>query len=119
MRRWRLDSENARSHSEMNRKWRRENHDRILARNRDRRALLKGAGGRATPEQIEARMAFYGHRCVYCGGPFEHIDHVKPISRGGTNWPANLRPSCKPCNLSKHARTPDEWRAWQLEQRAA
>jgi len=40
-----------------------------------------------------------------CGAPWEHIDHVKPISKGGSNWPANLRPACEPCNLRKS----DQW----------
>jgi hypothetical protein len=50
------------------------------------------------------------HRCVYCGsgGPF-HCDHIVPKSRGGLDVESNLATACIPCNLSKGARTPDEW----------
>ena len=52
------------------------------------------------------------YRCVYCGstdGPF-HIDHVNPWSRGGTDDVINLATACPPCNLSKGAKRPEEWR---------
>lgn len=49
------------------------------------------------------------HTCVYCGGdgPFE-IDHIVPWSRGGTSDPENLALSCRACNRTKAARTPEE-----------
>lgn len=54
-----------------------------------------------------------GWRCRYCGCDltpgFAHIDHVVPLSRGGTNDDSNLCSACPPCNLSKHAKTPEEW----------
>jgi 5-methylcytosine-specific restriction endonuclease McrA len=28
---------------------------------------------------------------------------VIPLSVGGTNWPANLRPACRSCNSAKGA----------------
>jgi 5-methylcytosine-specific restriction endonuclease McrA len=34
------------------------------------------------------------------------MDHVKPIDQGGSNWPANQRPACWPCNRKKGARWP-------------
>jgi len=43
--------------------------------------------------------------CAYCGGkPPEvvlHIDHITPVSKGGTNDLANLITSCRDCNLGK------------------
>lgn len=71
-----------------------------------RRARLSGAPGRATPAQIAARIEVYGDRCYICRAPWQHLDHVIPLSRGGSNWPANLRPACARCNLTKHARRP-------------
>ncbi|NAE18264.1 hypothetical protein GUJ16_13385 [Enterococcus hirae] len=41
-----------------------------------------------------------------CGHPASEIDHVKPLSRGGSAWPANLRPACRTCNSKKRARWP-------------
>lgn len=110
MRRWReVHPDEARLRSRV---WGRANKAIKLALNKARRARLAGAAGHATAEQIAARVAFYGGRCAYCvDGLFEHVDHVIPLSRGGTGWPANLRPACKPCNLSKHAKSLAEWRA--------
>lgn len=53
-----------------------------------------------------------GFTCAYCGvEPSKiHLDHIVPISRGGANNSENLTVSCSACNLSKGARTPEEWR---------
>ncbi len=40
-----------------------------------------------------------------CGGPFEEVDHVKPIAKGGWHALANLRPACFRCNNQKS----DKW----------
>ncbi len=67
--------------------------------------------GFASLEAIAARIAYYGGACAYCGGAVESMDHVIPVSRGGTDWPANLRPCCRRCNNSKHGLTLKEWRS--------
>lgn len=72
-----------------------------------RRALKNGASGTCTAGQLQARIDFYGGRCWMCGAPYEAIDHVIPLSKGGTNWPANLRPACTSCNSKKKDR---DWR---------
>jgi 5-methylcytosine-specific restriction endonuclease McrA len=75
-----------------------------------RKARLLNAKGDATPEAIAARFAYYGNCCAYCGWPEDlSIEHVIPLSRGGTNWPANRRPACGLCNRSKGARLLSEW----------
>lgn len=53
--------------------------------------------------------------CAYCGDYATAVDHVIPVSRGGTNDRANLTPACRPCNEEKLDFTPDEWRAWREE----
>jgi 5-methylcytosine-specific restriction endonuclease McrA len=42
-----------------------------------------------------------GHRCQYCGGSAENIDHVIPRSRGGLHAWENVVASCRPCNARK------------------
>lgn len=49
-----------------------------------------------------------GHRCQYCGDPADSIDHVVPRSRGGEHVWDNVAAACRPCNLRKRDRTPDE-----------
>jgi len=57
-----------------------------------------------------AVLARDGHLCQFpagdgiCGRPAEHVDHVTPVSRGGTDYPGNLRAACAQHNLSKGAR---------------
>ena len=50
-------------------------------------------------------------RCYYCGtdGPM-HMEHMIPLSRGGTHTADNVVPACPTCNLSKHTLTADEFR---------
>lgn len=62
-----------------------------------------------TKAQLEQRMSVFGFQCAYCGGSFDHIDHVKPISKGGYHCLSNLRPACKKCNQEKHNKSLSEW----------
>ncbi len=39
------------------------------------------------------------HRCQYCGGRADSIDHVLPRSRGGQHTWENVAAACRPCNL--------------------
>lgn len=72
-----------------------------------RRAVLLGnAEGHATKTQRQARIDFYGGLCWICRAPYQAVDHVKPIAKGGSKWPANLRPICTPCNSRKGAKWP-------------
>lgn len=45
-----------------------------------------------------------GHRCQYCGGRAESIDHVHPRSRGGEHTWENVVAACRRCNTSKRDR---------------
>jgi predicted DNA-binding protein len=50
-----------------------------------------------------------GGKCAYCKGQLLydepwHIDHIKPVSKGGTNDPTNLVLACVRCNLEKSDR---------------
>ena len=48
------------------------------------------------------------YRCQYCGSAADSIDHVLPRSRGGEHSWENVAAACRPCNLAKRDRTPDE-----------
>jgi 5-methylcytosine-specific restriction endonuclease McrA len=52
-----------------------------------------------------------GGQCMKCGKRLSfknfHVDHIKPISRGGDEWAlTNLELSCPRCNLIKGAKLP-------------
>lgn len=118
-RRWRANNaEHVRARSK---KWR--------ERSADRRAEVLRAWHAANPEKVKAgrwrrksrlceapsvdfsgaelagRIAYFGGRCWMCKAPYAHLDHVKPLSRGGSHMLANIRPACATCNLSKK----DKW----------
>ncbi len=52
------------------------------------------------------------HRCLYCGDRFTRgeltRDHVRPLSRGGTDRWENVVAACRRCNWLKDSRTPEE-----------
>jgi 5-methylcytosine-specific restriction endonuclease McrA len=60
------------------------------------------------------RNIFYRdrNRCQYCGKTFQqqelNLDHIVPISRGGTSCWENVVCACIPCNTRKGDRTPSE-----------
>jgi hypothetical protein len=52
-----------------------------------------------------------GNVCAYCGAPgATHIDHVVPVSAGGSYEDSNLVVACRACNLSKGTKSLEEWR---------
>lgn len=85
--------------------WRSDNPNKLREYSLQRRALENNAHGHASTFQIQARVEYFGGICSYCGDPYKHLDHAIPLARGGTNWPANLRPACAQCNLSKGTKT--------------
>lgn len=42
-----------------------------------------------------------GHRCQYCGGQAESIDHIVPKSKGGPHAWDNVVAACRRCNARK------------------
>lgn len=93
----------------MGRRWRLANPEKVKLYHLKYHWSKCTAPGFATEEQIAARVEFFGGVCSYCGGPYEHLDHAIAVSRGGTNWPANLRPACESCNHSKKALSAKEF----------
>ncbi len=51
--------------------------------------------------------------CHYCGGRFNPadltMDHIIPLSRGGSSERMNIVPACKECNNKKKYLHPAEW----------
>lgn len=75
-----------------------------------RRARKANAAGFFTKEQLQARFRYFGYKCIYCDSTDRiSVEHLIPLSRGGTNWASNIAPSCLKCNCSKNKRTHKEF----------
>lgn len=78
--------------------------------------LGSGEGTLSANEQdrLKRALLFYrdGGRCGYCGREMRFnemtIDHIYPLSRGGTNTPENLAACCASCNNRKGNALPEE-----------
>lgn len=86
--------------------------DTIRAGRHNRRARLRNAEGKITKKLVALIRAEQSDKCVYCPAALDgggHLDHMTPLSRGGTNLRENLQWLCEPCNLKKHKRTHEEY----------
>ena len=79
----------------------RNNPDKIAENNHKRRAGRK-TGEHYTAEQWKQLCDDCGNKCLCCGDETKlTIDHIVPISKGGTNHISNIQPLCYPCNRKK------------------
>ena len=82
-----------------------------------RRARKRNLSGTYTANQIQDMLKRQKSKCYYCHAKFEknngkdvyHIDHVIPLSRGGSNDISNIVCACPNCNRRKHDKLPHEW----------
>jgi 5-methylcytosine-specific restriction endonuclease McrA len=89
--------------------WREKNPEATRASRHRYRARKRAAEGTHSAEELKALFERQGGKCVYCRtklGKRYHADHIKPLSKGGSNWISNIQLSCAPCNLSKQAFDP-------------
>lgn len=98
-------------------RWSRENPEKVTAsrkRRHYRRDMLeKSATGEFTAQEWQDCLNLYDGKCLWCGTSHQiTIDHIVPLSRGGTNNINNLQPLCVSCNSKKKARTIDFRRVW-------
>ena len=78
--------------------------DQVRAHNHRRRA----ASGSYTVSEWQALLLYYDGKCLCCGTTENiQVDHVVPLSKGGTNTIDNLQPLCKACNRQKMTKTID------------
>jgi 5-methylcytosine-specific restriction endonuclease McrA len=64
-----------------------------------------------------AILAEYDGHCAYCDKEAKlTLDHVIPLSKGGTHSKENVVPACAHCNSSKGNKTLEEWNAKRLTQ---
>ncbi len=74
--------------------------------NNKRRALKKQTDSFYILGEWELLKKQYGYRCPVCNRKEPEItltiDHIIPLSKGGSNYIENIQPLCKPCNSKKH-----------------
>ena len=105
--RWRENNRDR--ENELHREWARNNHELVIIKNHNRRAKLRNSPGKYTPQEWRELLFRFGNKCLCCGredAPLT-VDHVVPLSRGGTNDINNLQPLCLTCNDRKGAKTID------------
>jgi 5-methylcytosine-specific restriction endonuclease McrA len=106
-RRWHYNNpERSRANS---RKWELSNPEAAKAKGHNYRCKKRNNKGRHTGADIKRLIAFQRGKCgVSARGirrRFE-IDHIIPVSSGGSNYPNNLQLLCIPCNRSKGGKDP-------------
>lgn len=90
------------------RAWAQNNKENVRNISLRRRARLFQNGIYRVTKQDIIRLLNAG--CMYCGNPAQHVDHVIPVSRGGTHSIGNLTGACASCNLSKGSKFVMEWK---------
>lgn len=74
--------------------------DRFYQYGQVRRARLMDAPGEGAT--LAELIAVHGELCYICQtAKANTVDHVFPLSKGGTNYFSNLMPACRPCNSRK------------------
>lgn len=106
-----LDREKHR-HSE----YRKANPWKASEKTRNRRARKLSAGGTHTAKDVKFIFDSQSGLCINClskliksGKNKYHIDHIVPLSRGGSNDKYNLQCLCPGCNLRKTSKDPFIW----------
>ena len=71
-----------------------------------------------TQSDLETLRVIQGDKCYYCSTSIENcaqVDHLQPLSRGGSNGLENIMLACPTCNRSKY--TFSESKFWQRRRR--
>ena len=103
---------NKERHLETNRKWNEANRERANTYKRAYRARKRGAEGSHTVADVRRKFAEQQGRCYWCGVILQdsyHVDHIFPLSKGGSDWPENICCSCPMCNQTKRDLDPQEF----------
>lgn len=75
-------------------------------RGQNQRAKQAGARHDLTMEQWLETLDYFDHKCAYCGGQWEVIEHYLPVHKAGTTV-SNCVPACLRCNVMKDSQNHD------------
>jgi 5-methylcytosine-specific restriction endonuclease McrA len=92
------------------------NKDQYYTRSAGRRAAKSGARGVLSRGIRKKLFTAQDGKCVYCHTALPsnaHLDHIMPLAKGGPHTDENVQLLCPDCNLSKGAKSPDEFLAYR------
>ena len=73
-----------------------------------RNRLKRSSEGSHSWEEWKELKKQHNYTCMMCGKKEPEIkltiDHIVPLSEGGTNWISNIQPLCRSCNSKKWKR---------------
>lgn len=113
---WKI--ENPEKHRETKLKYYTSNPERHSVFRQNRRSRMRNAEGSFTEEDIAVILTTQDYSCAACSTEITttpkqpntmHVDHIRPLALGGSNWPENLQVLCPACNKSKGAKDPVQW----------
>jgi len=94
-------------------RWRENNRDHARTLVRNRRARIANSSGTHTTEDVKRISDAQLNRCGYCHASFRTttpcVDHIIPLSKGGSNDRRNLQLLCGSCNSRKNNSDPIEY----------
>jgi 5-methylcytosine-specific restriction endonuclease McrA len=85
-----------------------------------RRARKRENGGQLSKNIVQKLLKKQNNLCNCCSRPLDgnyHLDHIMPLSLGGTNTDDNVQLLLPTCNLQKYNSTPEKFLARRQKER--
>lgn len=104
---------NPEKRAEIRKRWKAKNRDKVNYYQRSRFYREKNAVGNHTMKDLKDIQEAWHGMCAYCRkNKADTIDHVTPLTKGGTNDVGNLVPACFSCNSKKGNKSIWAWNFW-------